>query len=112
MDALANMSTNSTGKKVSSLRSHSFKRFSVNELQEQLPPHSFVARCGWIARNMHTMFEYFFNSRTQDLQSALVLGGWVNRIGNDIQGGVPHTREHLSTAQEKLTPFIMALFRM
>ena len=41
-------------------QSHSVKRCAIQEMQEHLPPHSFVQRAGFIINNVHTMFEYFF----------------------------------------------------
>lgn len=108
---MKHVKNNSKGDRQATIRSHSLKRSSVSELQENLPAHSFVARCGFVVKNIHTIFEYFFNSKSQDMQSALVLGGWMFNVGGSIQGGIPPEKSSIVTAPDKLQPFISTLFR-
>jgi len=111
VEAMKHVKNNSKGDRQATIRSHSLKRSSVSDLQENLPAHSFVARCGFVVKNIHTIFEYFFNSKSQDMQSALVLGGWMFSVGGSIQGGIPPEKSSIVTAPDKLQPFISTLFR-
>ena len=99
------------GKMHSKNRSHSLKRYAVALLQENLSPHTFVRRCGFIAKNIHTMFDYFFNSDKQDVTCALTLAGWVHSVNGKVQGGISPDFSGIKTATEKLAPFARALFR-
>ena len=92
-------------------RSHSMKRHSVQKLQEHLPPHSFVDRCGFVMKNMHTMFEYFINSETQDHKSGLALANWLHVIDGIVQGGIPPCISAIKTASGKVQVFVNTLFR-
>ena len=92
-------------------RSHSLKRHAVDKLQEHLPPHSFVNRCGFVMKNMHTMFDYFVNSSGQDEKAELTLGNWFHSYDGVIQGGIPPSKNGIKTARAKLPAFINTLFR-
>jgi hypothetical protein len=92
-------------------RSHSLKRNAVQMLQEFLPAHSFIARCGFLAKNIHTMFDYFFNSQNQDHKSAQVLAGWLHIVEGVVQGGIAPDCSAIKTARGKVKPFVNTLFR-
>ena len=47
-------------------RAHLFKKASVNDLADHLQFHTFLFRCGWMARNLHTAFDYIFNTTLDD----------------------------------------------
>lgn len=101
----------SKGNIKSTKRSHSLKRHAVGKLQEHLPPHSFVNRCGFVMKNMHTIFDYFVNSENQDEKAGLTLANWFHSYDGVIQGGVPPSKNGIKTAQSKLPIFINLLFR-
>jgi hypothetical protein len=96
----------------STKRSHSLKRHAVGELQEHLPPHSFVNQCGFVVKNLHSIFDYFINSECQDEKAGLTLAKW-NHDSYDgvIQNGIPPNKHGIKTARDKLTTFINTLFR-
>ena len=110
-EALKSVTTDTKGRTKCTKRSHSLKRFAVQTLQEHLSPHSFVARCGFLAKNIHTMFDYFVNSATQDHKSTKVLGNWLHSMEGEIQGGIPPDSSAIKTAAHKVKPFIHTLFR-
>ena len=91
-------------------RSHSLKRCAVSILQENLPAHSFVDRCGWVAKNIHTMFEYFFNSEEQDANSSKVLCGWCIKHQGKVLGGIPPRKDHITDSPRKVDDFVKSLF--
>ena len=109
--ALHNSNISKSGTLSSFSRSHSMKRHALTELQRQLPPHSFVDRAGLAVKNVHTMFDYFHNTIDQDDKSARVVAGWVHKINDVIQGGVPPSSSAIYTAPEKVPIFVKTLFR-
>ena len=60
--AMANSIVGKNGTRRSFTCLHGMKRLAVGQLQEHLQPHSFVNRCGFVVRNIHTMFNYFHNT--------------------------------------------------
>ena len=101
----------SKGKKHSKVRSHGNKRFAVSTLQEHLSPHTFVSRCGFAMKNLHSMFDYFFNSKNQELTCAHTIAGWTCRVNGQVQGGIAPDITALKTARHKLPAFVKTLFR-
>ena len=93
------------------LCSHSFKRRAVQVLSEFLSPHTFVERCGWMVKNVHSLFDYVFVSPIQDSECGKTLQEWTMRgLNNVIIGGLPPDLKHIKTSPEKLVPFVNALF--
>ena len=109
--AMANSTVGKYGTRRSFTRSHGMKRHAVGQLQEHLQPHSFVDRCGFVVRNVHTMFDYFHNTAKQDEESAQTLANWLHKINNTIQGGIPPSPGAIKTASEKFPDFVTNLFR-
>ena len=109
--AMANSILGKNGTRRSYTRSHGMKRHAVGQLQEHLQPHSFVDRCGFVVRNVHTMFDYFHNTAKQDEESAQTLANWLHKINNTIQGGIPPSPGAIKTASEKFPDFVTNLFR-
>lgn len=94
------------------IRSHGFKRNAVQTLQEYLAPHSFVGRCGWAVRNIHSLFDYIFTSPRQDANAGKTIQGWVkSSLDGDVLGGVPPQIHSISTSPLKVEMFVSYLFR-
>ena len=74
--------------KVKALRAHAYKKAGANELADHLEFHTFVFRCGWMARNLHTAFDYIYNTQKKDSACARVLAGWkiVASNGERLRG--------------------------
>ena len=100
----------SKGKIHSLLCSHANRRKGISDLQENHSPHTFVRRVGLIAQNIHTMFEYFFNSDKQDMACAHTLAGWYTIVNGAIQGGIAPDFDSIKSCPEKLTLFTKVLF--
>ena len=110
--SLENCEIDEKGKVKSIIRSHGFKRNAVQTLQEYLAPHSFVARCGWVVRNIHSLFDYMFTSSRQDANAGKTVQGWKkSSMEGDVLGGVPPSIKAIKTASAKVQPFVEHLFR-
>jgi hypothetical protein len=110
-ECLKNASVTTKGKIRANIRSHSFKRLAVQELQEYLPPHAFVGRCGWVVKNIHTLYDYMFNSKRQDANAGKTLQGWIFSVGGEVLGGLPPDINNIRTSPAKVSLFVNALFR-
>ena len=72
------------------VKAHSFKKSGVNDLADHLQFHTFLFRCGWMARNLHTAFDYIFNNERKDVACGKVLAGWTLVGSNgERHGGCP-----------------------
>ena len=109
--SLNNSYVTSNGKLRANIRSHSFKRWAVQELQEYLPPHAIVGRCGWVVKNIHTLYDYIFNSTRQDANAGKTLQGWIFSVAGEVLGGVPPDIRSIRTSAHKIPSFVRALFR-
>ena len=109
-DSMRHSVRDTNGNLKSANRSHSLKRHAVEKLQEHLSPHTFVDRCGFIVKNLHTMFDYFQNSAHQDEKSALILANWLYQVDSVIQGGIAPDASAIKTAKEKVRVFVDTLF--
>lgn len=102
----------STGNVKAYVRSHSLKRNAVQTLQEYLAPHSFVARCGWVVKNIHSLYDYMFNSPSQDANAGKTVQGWKKAsMDGNVLGGVPPRITAIKTASPKVRQFVNHLFR-
>ena len=110
-DSLNHQFKDKSGKLHSKNRSHCLKRYAVALLQEHLSPHVIVRRCGFIADNIHSMFDYFMNSKRQDVECGLTLAGWFHKVNGVIQGGISPDITAIKTARHKVSLFVFALFR-
>ena len=59
----------------SQFRGHGNKKRAVNKLAEALEIQVFSFRCGWMVRNMHSAFDYIFNTIKKDAKCGKVLAG-------------------------------------
>jgi len=105
------ISLNNGKDRKSHLKSHAFKRGAVQTLSEYLPLNVFTDRCGWMMEYVHSFFDYGQVSKGQDCDSGKTLQGWHQQGDrNGIIGGVPPTLDSVTTAKDKLQPFVMAMF--
>lgn len=86
------------------------KKAGVNELADSLDFHTFLFRCGWMARNLHTAFDYIFNNEKKDSACGKVLAGWklVGSNGERYGGNPCKTRMNHEPAMFDL--FVINLF--
>lgn len=73
--------------------------------------HSMCFRCGWATKNLHSAFDYIFNSGPKDQLCGKVLSNW-HETGHKghIKGGIPPNASDIKTYQEQLYTFINNLF--
>ena len=83
------------------IRSHAFKRSSVQKLSEHISPHVFCERVGFMMRNVHTIFEYIFNTEKQDKVSGKTVQNWLARHNGEVLGEMPPTIDAITVASEK-----------
>ena len=57
--------------------------------------HSFAFRSGWTVKNMHSAFDYIFNSVRKDMSCAKVLSGWTTIRNGEYNGGIPPTLDDI-----------------
>ena len=89
---------------------HGFKKSAVNILGECLEFHVFVFRCGWMVKNMHTAFDYLFNSAKKDRVCGKVLAGWSTCSDGSVHGGYPPSHLAIKNKRDKFEDFVRALF--
>ena len=87
------------------------KKAGVNELADHLDFHTFLFRRGWMARNIHTAFDYIFNNEKKDSACGKVLAGWlmVDSNGNIRGGGYP-AKTKMDHEPNKFYSFVDFLF--
>ena len=61
-------------------------------------------------KNIHSAFDYIFNSSQKDDSCAHVLAGWVEKNENTYQGGFSPSFDAIQTHPEKAHQFIDLLF--
>ena len=71
---------------------------------------SLAFRSGWQVKNMHSAFDYIFNSAKKDNFCAKVLGGWTKMQNGEYAGGVTPTTDDIITNKEQVDTFISNLF--
>ena len=88
------------------------RKLAVNVLSNisSLPFHIIVFRAGWVVKNLHSAFDYIFNSAHKDSSCALVLSGWLETVDSVYQGGFSPTFEAIKTEPEKAELFLKFLF--
>ena len=69
--------------------SHGRKK-STNHLSDlfNLPFHVLIFRCGWAAKNIHSAFDYVFNSSAKDEACGHALAGWKDVSSKQFQKNV------------------------
>lgn len=99
------------GKKKAS--SYSFgRKLGVNKLSDKssLPFHMIVFRAGWLAKNLHSAFDYIFNSMLKDEKCGKGLADWDEEDGLKHEGGYSPNFYAIATEKEKATLFVQLLF--
>ena len=88
------------------------RKVGVNVLSDDtyLQFHFFAFRSGWTVKNMHSDFDYIFNSVRKDMSCAKVLSGWKTIRNGEYNGGIPPTPDDIKTESDKVTTFIHFLF--
>ena len=88
------------------------RKLSVNVLSNisSLPFHVIVFRAGWIVKNLHSAFDYIFNSAHKDESCAHALAGWLETLNSVYQGGYTPSFEAIKTEPEKAEMFLKFLF--
>lgn len=72
--------------------------------------HQMCFRCGWVTRNIHSAFDYIYNSSNKDRQCGKVLGNWQRSVNGQLVGGYPPTSEDIVTETNVLFKFTNHLF--
>ena len=72
--------------------------------------HQMVFRCGWATKNLHTAFDYIFNSVNKDSVCGKVLANWTTVSNGCILGSIPPTASSVCTNEEKMLEFIKLLY--
>ena len=88
------------------------RKLAVNVLSNisSLPFHVIVFRAGWIVKNLHSAFDYIFNSDHKDDSCAHVLAGWLEAMDSVFQGGFTPCFDSIKTEPEKAKMFLNFLF--
>ena len=85
----------------------------VNALSEDgnLQFHQLVFRCGWATKNIHTAFDYIFNSENKDSVCGKILSKWnqPNHQG-EILGGCPPDVADIKSEVETMKTFLDEIF--
>ena len=75
-----------------------------------LPFHIIVFQAGWVVKNLHSAFDYIFNSAHKDESCAHVLSGWSETVDSIYQGGFSPSFEAIKNEPEKAQMFLNFLF--
>ena len=75
-----------------------------------LPFHSIVFRAGWVAKNLHSAFDYIFNSMNKDDTCAHTLSGWTSEVEEKFIGGFSPRFEAIKTDRDKAKNMMALLF--
>ena len=88
------------------------RKLGVNVMADDgnLQFHSLVFRSGWQVKNMHSAFDYIFNTHRKDNFCAKVLAEWTTKINGEYSGGIPPTTDDIKTNTELVLDFIGHLF--
>ena len=88
------------------------RKLGINVLSNvsSLPFQTIVFRAGWMVKNLHSAFDYIFNSLKKDDDCAHVLAGWMNQSDNKFQGGYSPRFEAIKTEPQQALLFLRALF--
>ena len=94
----------------SQFRGHGNKKRTVNKLSEALEIQVFSFRCGWMVRNMHSAFDYIFNTIKKDAKCGKVLAGWLANSAGEYLGGYPPTVDMIHHKKTDFIKFAEKLF--
>ena len=88
------------------------RKLGVNVLSNisSLPFHVIVFRAGWVVKNLHSAFDYIFNSQHKDDSCAHALAGWLQNSDNVFLGGFTPSFEAIKTEHNKAMMFVQVLF--
>jgi len=85
----------------------------VNALSEDgnLQFHQLVFRCGWATKNLHTAFDYIFNSELKDSICGKILSKWNQKnINGENIGGFPADVSDVISERDRLNQFVTNLY--
>ena len=87
-------------------------KLGVNVLSNisSLPFHVIVFRAVWIVKNLHSTFDYIFNSMHKYDSCAHALAVWLKTINSKYQGGYTPNFESIKTEPDKAEMFLKFLF--
>ena len=94
---------------IPNLKAHSMKKAGVNELADHLDFHTFLFCCGWMARNLHTAFDYIFNNEKKDSACGKVLAGWLMVDSNGKRRGGYPSKTQMDHESDKFDSFVCFL---
>ena len=88
------------------------RKSGINILSDDssLPFQTIVFRAGWAVKNLHSAFDYIFNSHQKDDSCAHVLAGWQEKDDNKYKGGFSPSFDAIQTHPEKAVKFTELLF--
>ena len=92
------------------IQAHSMKKAGVNELVDSLDFHTFLFRCGWMVRNLHTAFDYIFNNEKKDSVCGKVLAGWKLVGSNGERHGGNPCKSRMNHEPAMFDLFVTNLF--
>ena len=69
----------------------------------------FVFREGWMVKNMHTAFDYIFNTQKKDTVCRKLLAGWTVKHADEYVGGIPPSSIGVKHKKDLLNPFLNSL---
>ena len=75
-----------------------------------LPFHNIVFCAGWMAKNMHSAFDYIFNSAEKDSTCAHVLADWGVQVDGKYIGGLSLRFDAIQTEKTKATNMMNLLY--
>ena len=90
---------------------HTPKKSGVNMLADHLNIQVFVFRAGWMVKNVHSAFDYIFNSTKKDTTCAKVLAHWLVKVDDQYVGGIPPSGDDISHKKKELRTFCRSSYR-
>ena len=86
------------------LGAHSGKKRGLEQMNDSiLNPISLIFRGGWEIRNVHSLFDYIFQKKAQDIEAGKSGAGWKFKYGNSIYGGYPADLVDISDPPETVS---------
>ena len=88
------------------------RKLGINVLSNvsSLPFQVIVFRAGWLVRNLHSAFDYIFNSFHKDDSCASALAGWLQNQDPNLFGGYTPSFDAIKTDKNKAILFVQTLF--
>lgn len=90
--------------------SHGIKKNAVNFLSENSEFQVFVFSCGWMVKNIHSAFDYIFQSMKKDNICGKLKASWIRLMDGTIVGGYPPNKDGISHKKYLFEKFANTLF--